>query len=381
MKRRSDVTVLAVGLIALVIVLAVAAVIAPPPPAPALSARSSDRDGAMALELWLKQSGYRVREVLSYGHLADLDVLLVLQPLAFQFADSDAATIQRWVERGHTLIAVGTPLALNPVIQPYRLSLHYLPTSDQSLAQAAPLLLSPPVNPFQGEAVAVVFPDDQTVQLVPRVFSNDQPVLASLTVGQGQVWVSGALRPFTNQGLHDPESAKLIANLLTSVPRGSTIGFDEAAHGFGDTSQATITGWLFGTAPGWGIILALVITMSYLALRGRRFGRAVPLPEERLRRESVEYIVAMGTLFRRSGQRQAVLEHYDEQVRRRMAERYAVDPKLDAVEFVNAVAYRDPTLDDAALRDLMLLLKQTSVSERELVETVYAVDNFLRSLN
>ncbi len=381
MKRQADLRLLASALIGLVILAAVAAVIAPPPPAPALSDRSSDRDGAMALELWLKQSGYSVREVLSYDHLTDLDVLLVLEPLAFQFADSDATTIQHWVERGHTLIAAGTPLTLDPVISPYRLSLRYLPTSAESLAQAAPLLLSPPVNPFQGEAVAAIVADDDTVPLVPRVFSGDQPVLASLIAGRGQVWVSGALRPFTNQGLHDPDSANLIANLLANVPRGSTIGFDEAAHGFGAESGQTITGWLFGTAPGWGIMLALVITMSYLALRGRRFGRVVPLPEERLRRESVEYIVAMGTLFRRSGQRPAVLQHYDEQVRRRLAERYAVDPKLDALEFVNAVAYRDPALDDAALRDLMLRLKQTSVSERELVETVYAVDNFLRSLN
>jgi hypothetical protein len=202
----------------------------------------------------------------------------------------------------------------------------------------------------------------------------------SASHGAGRVWVSGALRPFTNLGLQDPGSARLVANLLAGFPPTFTVGFDEAAHGYGDPASQSLSGWLFGAAPGWGIVLALVITMIFLATRGRRFGRAVPLPDERLRRESVEYIYAMATLFRRSGQRSEILRHYDDQLRRRLSERYAVDPKLEAIEFVKTVVYRDPTLHEAELRDLMKRLSQKKVSEPDLIRIASDVDQFLRRL-
>ena len=59
---------------------------------------------------------------------------------------------------------------------------------------------------------------------------------------------------------------------------------------------------LLTTPPGLGLVLAFGLTFVFLALRGRRFGRIVPLPDETLRREPVEYIQAMANLYRRSGQ-------------------------------------------------------------------------------
>jgi len=88
----------------------------------------------------------------------------------------------------------------------------------------------------------------------------------------------------------------------------------------------------------------------------------------------------MATLFRRSGQRSEILRHYNDQLRRRLSERYAVEPKLDTIEFVKTVVYHDPALDEAVLRDLMKRLSQKKVSEQELVKTASDVDEFLRSL-
>ncbi|MCA9904737.1 MAG: DUF4350 domain-containing protein [Anaerolineae bacterium] len=379
MKRISDTTILAFALIALVILAAIAVAVAPPPEAPTLSNRNDRRDGAMVLALWLERRGYNVREVLTYDQLDEVDVLFVLEPLWSQAAADNALALQRWVKAGHTLIAAGTPLALNPMIEPYDLTLAYLPFSSQPLSLAAPSLLTPPVDTFRADPAASIVTDRDGV--VSHVFSGDDPVLVSLNEGQGRVWVSGALRPFTNEGLHDPNSAHLILNLLANVPRGSTIGFDESIHGFGAPVEQSLSGWLLGTAPGWGILLALIITMGFLALRGRRFGRAIPLPHDRLRRESVEYIIAMATLFRRSGQRQAILAHYNEQVRRRVAERYPIDPRLDTTDFANALAYYEPALDATSLRQMMERLSQQQISEHDLVKTVFEVHHFLRSMN
>jgi hypothetical protein len=62
---RTDVRLLVGSLIAITIVAVVAALTAPPPPGPPLSIRSAEADGAMVLRLWLEQSGYQVRELVS----------------------------------------------------------------------------------------------------------------------------------------------------------------------------------------------------------------------------------------------------------------------------------------------------------------------------
>jgi hypothetical protein len=373
-----DARILVASLVVLVILAAISVVVAPAPEAPPLSVRSADRDGAMALQMWLRRSGYDVREVLSYNQLETIDVLFVLEPLLFIYTGEEAQLLQSWVEEGHTLIIAGTPLAVNALLAPYDLSLNFLPFSAQTLSPAAPSLVNPPFSAVRAEAVSVV--ETVRADVVSHLFSVDLPVLVSASHGAGRVWVSGALRPFTNLGLQDPGSARLVANLLAGFPPTFTVGFDEAAHGYGDPASQSLSGWLFGAAPGWGIVLALVITMIFLATRGRRFGRAVPLPDERLRRESVEYIYAMATLFRRSGQRSEILRHYDDQLRRRLSERYAVDPKLEAIEFVKTVVYRDPTLHEAELRDLMKRLSQKKVSEPDLIRIASDVDQFLRRL-
>ncbi len=373
-----DTRILAASLVALAIVAVITVFAEPPPEPPPLSVRSVGRDGVMALQMWLRRSGYDVREVLSYMQLNDVDVLFVLEPLFFTYSDEDAQWLHNWVEEGGTLIIAGTPLAVNTLLAPYDLSLDFLPESEGELTPAAPSLITPPFSVVSAEAFAAI--ESERDDIAPHLFSMDLPVLVSAEQGFGRVWVSGALRPFTNHGLRDPGNSHLVANLLANVPTTFTIGFDEAAHGYGDLSGQSLTGWLFGTAPGWGVVMALVVTMVFLAMQGRRFGRPVPLPDERLRRESVEYIHAMATLFRRSGQRSEVLRHYHDQLRRRLSERYAVDPRLDTTEFINMVVYRDPTLDEAVLRDLMKRLSQKKVTEIDLIRTVSDVDEFLAQM-
>jgi hypothetical protein len=257
--------------------------------------------------------------------------------------------------------------------------LRYLEAAESVLSPSAPTLLAPPFGLASAEAIAGI--ESERDDLTPHLSSGDTPILTSFSHEGGQVWVSGALHPFTNSGLHDPGSASIIANLLASVPRGAQIGFDEGGHGFSDPAHQSLTGWLLSTAPGWGVVGLALVTLVFLASGGRRFGRALPLPEERLRRESVEYIQAIGSLFRRSGERAEILKHYNEQVRRRLSERYGIDPGLEAVELVKAVVYRDPSVDENDLRALMQRLAASNLSEHALIEAASATDDFLRSLS
>src|SRR5262249_56115150 len=107
-------------------------------------------------------------------------------------------------------------------------------------------------------------------------------------------WVYTGLGAFSNRGLADPGNARMVLNMLAGVRPGATVAFEEAKHGFGE--QRNFSAWLFTSPPGWGILLALGLTLVYFGLQGRRFGRAVPLPDERLRREPFAYIPPIANL-------------------------------------------------------------------------------------
>lgn len=376
-KMGGDVRILVFSLVALAILGIIGVLFAPPADAPALSIRSTKPDGAMALLEWLRASGYETQELTSLDkQLTSLDVLFIMQPI-FDYDQADHQHLKDWVQEGGTLIVVGSPFSLNLLLGDYDARLEYGWDDTPALSPAAPTLINPP---FDSATVFGAYPiRSERDDMIPYVFNQAGPVLVSLTEGAGQVWISGALRPFSNLGLRDPGNARLVANLLAGLPKTAVIGFDEVVHGFGEEDvPQTFAAWLFRTPPGWGILTGVTLTMVFLGLRGRRFGRAIPLPDDRLRRESVEYIQAMGTLFRRSGQRNAVLKHYHDQLRRRLTERYALDPNVDLVA---AVAARDTHIDVMKLRHMMSQLQRQTVSEAELVKITSEVDEFLRSLN
>jgi hypothetical protein len=231
--------------------------------------------------------------------------------------------------------------------------------------------------PLPAQAVFIV--ETTRTDVAIHLTANDMPVLASYNESQGTFWASGALIPFTNQGLQDPAHAELLLNLLSRLPRGAVIGFDEAHHGLSQSSR-TVFSWLVTTAPGWGVVSGFVLTFTFLAMRGRRFGRAVPLPDERLRREPVEYIQAMANLFRRSGQRDDMLKHYRQQFRRKLSERFGVDTAAADANLVKTAVYHEPSIDEAKLRALLTRLSQKNVSEAELLNVVRDVDAFLSSM-
>ena len=83
--------------------------------------------------------------------------------------------------------------------------------------------------------------------------------------------------------------------------------------------------------------------------------------------------------MRRSGQRQDTLRHYRQQFRRQLAQRYAVPVNLSADEMSRLIAERDPRMDQAELRDLLLALARPDVSEHDLVTIALQVDTWMRT--
>lgn len=380
MIQRSDLRLLIGALVALVIVSGVIVLTRGAQGGTPLSVRSEREVGALALRSWLERSGYDVREVLTTPTgIDDVDVLFILNNDWFTGAydNLDGQALRVWVENGNTLIIGTDSNTLNPLLEPFGVEFGFMGRWGNDLVAGSPTLLTPPLNWVRFEGLANIRTEREDVTV--HIFDAGYPILVSFPQGEGRVWMVGSAYPFTNEGIQKGDNGALIANMLAHVPQGATIGFDERLHGFTE-SPNTFNGWLFGTAPGWGVVLGVVLTMAYLGLRGRRFGQAIPLPEARLRREPVEYIQAMATLFRRTGQREAMMRHYNGQLRRRLSERYGVDPKLGSAELVKRVVYADPSVDEVALRDLLMRLSRADVSEHELIGAASDVDAYTKKM-
>jgi hypothetical protein len=379
-RKITDTRLLAMGIVGVILAAILTVTFAPGPKPPPTSVRSSGPQGALALRLWLERIGYETRELVSKSiQPGDLDVIFALNPRT-PYTEEEARHLRDWVRRGHTLIVAGSPYAVNSLLASYDVSLFYLSYDGKERSLTGPTLVIPP---FERLKVGPIYGIASTrADLTMHLADGATPILVSFPEGAGIVWVCGTTRPFSNRGLmNDPASARLVLNLLAEDPPPATIGFDEAQLSAAEETRDSLYRWLTRSASGWSLLSAGALTMTFLVLRGRRFGRAIPLQEDRLLREPVEYIRAMANLLRRSGQRAYTLDHYRGQLRRALSKRYAIDPGLSDEALLKLVGSRDPTADVAALRRLLGQLAQRRVSEGELVALALDVDEWIRKLS
>jgi hypothetical protein len=339
------------------------------------SIESAQPDGARALYLWLHELGYRttVIEGQSFAIGQDVDVLLALGPLGELdrgFGVSDVDVVERWVSDGGTLV-IAQGNGWDALLCRFDLETEWDVARLDQAGLAQPILTS---SPFVTATVRTNFhvkrdlPDNAVVHMA----AEGQPVVVSrqlLKSGSGRVIVISGLYPFTNAGLRDPSNATLVYNLiLVGAGRDGLVAFDEYHHGQRD--PVSLRTWLVSTPPGWAILYGLLVVFAYLLIGGQRFGAAVPLPEHMARRTTGEFITAMANLRRRAGRRHDALRHYKEQLKRRLARPYRIDPKLADDQFVDELARCDP-IHDARRSELVQVLTRLDrkrLTEREMID-------------
>jgi hypothetical protein len=59
--------------------------------------------------------------------------------------------------------------------------------------------------------------------------------------------------------------------------------------------------------------------------------------------------------------------HYHQQIKRKLGQRYRLDPNLDDRQYVDALAAYNPSLDKENLLGLLQRLKNINISEAEMV--------------
>ncbi|WP_026370167.1 DUF4350 domain-containing protein [Kallotenue papyrolyticum] len=324
------------------------------------STRSTAGDGAYALLRWLEALGYDTQR-LEFSDWSVPDAahaLFVLAPRERPFTPEEAAATLAWVRAGGTLILVAaepaTLLHPHPLLEQLRASVedpdHAAMVSSAPVSQ--PLLTTPPVEAIRVQSHAVL--RFQRDDYVPLLSGPHGPLLAGIQEGRGYVYLSTAIFPFTNQGLRERSNAALVLNLLRRVPAGGLVIFDEYHHGYDTPPSLRVTAFQRGW--GWPVLYTLLVVGAYLALSGRRFGRALPLRTEVQQRSSAEYVESLALLLRRADQRAYVAEHFRNELKRRLGRAYGFVPPDDDAAFIRELQ-RFAAVGDEQLQAIAALLR------------------------
>jgi hypothetical protein len=146
------------------------------------------------------------------------------------------------------------------------------------------------------------------------------------------------------------------------------VWFDEWHHGVQSGEQILgPTEFLRRTPVGRALLFVTFAVFIAFFLQGRGFGRPVPLPQEIKRRGALEHVTGIANLSRRAAHRSSVMMQYHNQLKRKLGQRYRLDPGMSDEEYVNTLAGYNPSLDKNELLNLLKRLKRTNLSETEMV--------------
>ena len=195
------------------------------------TSHASGPGGALALYRWLGDLGYRA-ERLEYRNFAmdtGADLLFVLAP-STSYTPAEADAVLRWVEAGGTLILADDRRFGGGAALLRAAGATTVDAPGGMIERAAMAQPAAPADPIVAQTSAML--GDLPADAAPIIGAAGGPVLAGVQRGRGYIYLSAALRPFTNAGLADAGSPALVLGLLRRAPAGGRLIFDEYHHGF-----------------------------------------------------------------------------------------------------------------------------------------------------
>lgn len=340
---------------------------------PALSTLSAEPDGARALMLWTEALAYEATSTLSaeYDVPRDSDMVFVLEPQLPGISAEAWQTLQAWVESGGTLFLVGEGFGTAASMQHLEFEVNYRENGSDDVFHTPEGTLAVDPTVLQNVRPRAVLNSDRT-DYKQLLLAGDDVVLAEIRRGDGSIFLSTLAYPFTNRGLKDNGNAEFVLSILELANDAQTVWFDEWHHGQRATMANGPSGpghWLRATRPGQAIIYAGISAFIWLLLTGQRFGKPLPLRQERQRRSSVEHVVALARLLRRADHRKDVQNHYHEELKRKLGQRYGLSSRLEDDVFIERLSNARPDLDVQRLKILLKALSDEKISEQRMLQT------------
>ena len=335
---------------------------------PVLSTLSSAPNGARALKLWVQELNYDVdeRALAEFDPPENASILFMLEPLFPTEGEMDL--VDTWVEEGGTLIAIGEAYGMFSLIDHYEFFFDFLPANPEPPAIDAPLLLSPSAFGLTNAPVRVAL-DSQRDDYVTLVTYAGNPVLVSFEQGKGRVILGTLSQSLTNAGLKQGGNPELVLNILALAKAKGPVWFDEWHHGEQGGEQLLGPGeFLRSTPVGRSLLFIVFAVFIAFFLQGRGFGRPIPLPQEIRRRGALEHVTGIANLSRRAAHRSAVMMHYHDQIKRKLGQRYRLDPGMDDEQYTDKLSDYNASIDRNELLNLLKRLQRKDVGETEMVQ-------------
>ena len=322
----------------------------------------ANRWGTKALADLCRQSRPPLRPVAWRRPLTEVeevdDLLLILQPVV-PLIPAEEKAIVAWVEAGGRLVlggsglpafgsSMGSPAGLGSLCRKLDARLEMGGVTPKALAPepGSPLARDVSVVSLTGSG-RVHVDDPEKHQALVHLRAPDGPVVVSLHRGAGQVYILADTTFLANGLLNKADNVVFAADLLYALSRGR-VYFDEYHHGFGSGSAGTIPPGQ-RRALGWAVLATIAATLIYFSGKFRRFGAPVPAFDPQ-RRSVLEYVTAMGDLYRRAGAYPAALQLLRQAFLSRLALAAGLSPRAGPPAIAAAVARRHGAEGQPVLR-------------------------------
>ncbi|MEO8897673.1 MAG: DUF4350 domain-containing protein [Candidatus Dormibacter sp.] len=373
MRRNLGTYLLTAGALVVALVLLVVST-APPSQNGDPSSRVAGKAGTLALYDWLGNLGFKVHRISGQFDTSATDVIFIVDPTT-PLSAGDADAVMEALGNGTDVVLalsadqLGSSAAL---LDRLRITVDAArPAGDSTPAQPidagnrvrhVPMATGPAIEP-----APYLTPLLQQSGLVTGVGEQ--------VLGAGRAYVLASPFPLSNDGLRDGDSAPLVLSLLERA-RGGAIGFDEYHHG--ESNRATEgAAAIFQSPVGLALLLGVVAVLAFLALSGRRLGRALHPGDAALVPSTATYIDAMAGLYSRSRDRGAVATRYADELKRRLGLGVRGDVGDDDASFVAALAAVRPDLaaEAAVLLQQARMLASSRPEASALLAFARAVDS------
>ena len=174
-----------------------------------------------------------------------------------------------------------------------------------------------------------------TNAVVPLIEGTDRVLHAFwIQHGKGRVLLFSTPSFIDNEYCGREDNLALVCNILSQMPGGGTVLFDEFHHGYSqefDMGDFLSLPMVRAAAVQLALVVGLLIYSS-----ARRFGEPIPLVRD-ARRSVMEYTVSLGDLYARASTQLDALDYLYQHLRRSLAERYGLRPDASAMEISSAL--------------------------------------------
>ena len=333
-----DLIVLAAAATLAVAITVVGGLLAPPAALPGDgSSLSAAPGGAKAAYLMLARLGYRIER--SFEPLADMPALppgtivVVASPIE-KISEADRRAARRFVEEGGVLLTTGLGGTLlpdftvtrSPAPDPFtaRSTRVYPAARQDSLSKSAPAIR------LWREAATGTLKEPYTVLYA----EGGETAVAAARFGSGRaIWLAG-VHPLANGGIAGTGHVELLLHVV-GEPGAGRVVWNEYYHGHARSLWSYLA-----DSPAVALLWqSLAIGLVALASFGRRQGPVRPLAAEQ-RTSVLEFVDALGALYRRARAAAGAVEVSLQRTRRILASRAGLATAAPDEQIAGAVAER-----------------------------------------